>query len=147
MIPLPFSSSLRKYNLYPPSISSTASTAKPSAGVSITAPPAALILSIINSKKCADPVTSKSFVLMVSLLVMLLLNKSVTVVFFNEVSPLTVRFSEILAEPLIVVFSNEVSPLTVRPPEMLSEPFKSSVPVIVVFFREVSPETLQLPSF
>ena len=73
---------------------------------------------------------------MVSLLVMLLLYKLVTVVFFNEVSPLTVRPPEILSEPP-----------TVRPPEMLSEPFKSSVPLIVVFFKEVLPETLKLPSF
>jgi len=47
------------------------SISNPSAGVNKTAPPAALILSIISSKKCAEPVTSRFFVLIVPVLVML----------------------------------------------------------------------------
>ena len=47
------------------------STSNPSAGVNIIEPPADLILSIINSKKWDEPVTSRFLVLIVSVLVML----------------------------------------------------------------------------
>ena len=78
----------------------TASTWKPSAGVSNTAPPAAFTLSIMSWKKCALPLTIKFFVFTVPLLV-------IVVVF---VSPLTLRL------PSMVVFFNEVSPETFRFP-------------------------------
>ena len=78
----------------------TASTLKPSAGVSSTAPPAAFTLSIMSWKKCALPVTIKSFVLIELLLVIL----------FVVVSPLTFRL------PSMVVFLSVVSPETFRFP-------------------------------
>ena len=109
---MPFPSLHCQYNLYPEVPTDlTISISNPSAGVNKAAPPADLILSIISSKKCAEPVTSRFLVLIVSLLVMLL-----EITLLRLESPLTSMLLLKVASPLTFKLLTLPVPVTFKSP-------------------------------